>query len=132
MAKTARIALLQAADYVVLGRAGSICSGFTIDQFGGIISLPATDRPQKITFAEMRDMGVRGLLIYCANYRCSHSIAISGDSWRSATGSFDEVLSEDGASMMVTVLPRHRTTMCVYFESSHRSRTRSPDIARRW
>jgi len=40
-----------------------------------------TDRPQKITFAEMRDMGVRGLLIYCADFRCSHSIAISGDAW---------------------------------------------------
>ena len=40
-----------------------------------------TDRPQKITFAEMRDVGVRGLLIYCADYRCSHSIAISGDAW---------------------------------------------------
>ena len=39
------------------------------------------DRPQKITFAEMREMGVRGLLIYCADYRCSHSIAISGDAW---------------------------------------------------
>ena len=39
------------------------------------------DRPQKITFAEMRDMGVRGLLVYCADYRCSHSIAISGDPW---------------------------------------------------
>jgi hypothetical protein len=39
------------------------------------------DRPQKSTFAEMRDMGVRGLLIYCADYRCSHSIAISGDGW---------------------------------------------------
>jgi hypothetical protein len=39
------------------------------------------DRPQKITFGEMRDMGVRGLLIYCADYRCSHSIAISGDQW---------------------------------------------------
>jgi hypothetical protein len=26
-----------------------------------------TDRPQKITFAEMRDMGVRGLLVYCAD-----------------------------------------------------------------
>jgi hypothetical protein len=38
-------------------------------------------RPQKITFAEMREMGVRGLLIYCADYRCSHSIAISGDGW---------------------------------------------------
>ena len=36
---------------------------------------------QKNTFAEMREMGVRGLLIYCADYRCSHSIAISGDAW---------------------------------------------------
>jgi hypothetical protein len=40
-----------------------------------------TERSQKITFGEMRDMGVRGLLIYCAHYRCSHSIAISGDGW---------------------------------------------------
>jgi len=29
----------------------------------------------------MRDMGVRGLLVYCADYRCSHSTAISGDRW---------------------------------------------------
>ena len=36
--------------------------------------------PQKIAFGEMRDMGVRGLLIYCADYRCSHSIAISANS----------------------------------------------------
>jgi hypothetical protein len=32
------------------------------------------ERPQKITFAEMRDMGVRGLLIYCSDYKCSHLI----------------------------------------------------------
>ena len=38
-------------------------------------------RPTKITFAEMREMGVRRLLIYCADHRCSHSIAISGDAW---------------------------------------------------
>jgi hypothetical protein len=38
-------------------------------------------RPQKIIFAEMRDMGVRGILVYCADYQCSHSIAISGDGW---------------------------------------------------
>ena len=25
-----------------------------------------TERPTKITFAEMRDMGVRGLLVYCS------------------------------------------------------------------
>ena len=27
--------------------------------------------PTKITFGEMRGMGVRGVLIYCADYRCS-------------------------------------------------------------
>jgi hypothetical protein len=43
--------------------------------------MPATDRPQKVTFADMREAGVRGLLIYCADYRCSHSIALSGDAW---------------------------------------------------
>ena len=40
-----------------------------------------TERQTKITFGEMREMGVRGLLIYCADYRCSHSLAISGDAW---------------------------------------------------
>lgn len=37
--------------------------------------------PRKITFAEMRESGVRGILICCADYRCSHSIAISADQW---------------------------------------------------
>jgi hypothetical protein len=39
------------------------------------------ERPQKITLAEMRSSGVRGLLVYCADYRCSHCVAISGDRW---------------------------------------------------
>jgi hypothetical protein len=41
------------------------------------------DRPQKITFADMCEMsmGASGLLIYCSDYRCSHSQAISGDQW---------------------------------------------------
>jgi hypothetical protein len=39
------------------------------------------NRPQKITFAEMRASGVHGLLIFCSDYRCSHSIAINGDCW---------------------------------------------------
>jgi hypothetical protein len=30
-----------------------------------------TECPQKINFAEMRDMDVRGILMYCADYRCS-------------------------------------------------------------
>jgi hypothetical protein len=29
----------------------------------------------------MRAAGLRGLLIYCSDYRCSHSIAISADRW---------------------------------------------------
>jgi hypothetical protein len=36
---------------------------------------------QKITFAEMRAAGVRGRLIYCSDFRCSHWTAISGDRW---------------------------------------------------
>jgi hypothetical protein len=37
--------------------------------------------PQKITFGDMRSMGVRGVLVYCADYRCSHSIALMADRW---------------------------------------------------
>ena len=33
--------------------------------------MPALTRPVKITFGEMRSSGVRGLLVYCANYRCA-------------------------------------------------------------
>ena len=43
--------------------------------------MSASARPAKITFADMRKQGVHGLLIYCADCRCSHSIAISGDRW---------------------------------------------------
>ena len=38
-------------------------------------------RPQKITFAELRSQGVRGLLIFCQDYRCSHNVRMSGDRW---------------------------------------------------
>jgi hypothetical protein len=39
---------------------------------------------QKITLGEMRSSGVRGLLVYCADYKCSHSIKLEGavvDRW---------------------------------------------------
>ena len=38
-------------------------------------------RPQKITFAEMRTAGVRGILVYCSDYHCSHSTRLSADRW---------------------------------------------------
>src|SRR4051812_11231913 len=40
-----------------------------------------TTRQQKITLGEMRASGVRGLLIYCADYHCSHSTAICAERW---------------------------------------------------
>jgi hypothetical protein len=43
--------------------------------------LALASRPQKITLAEMRAANVRGLLIYCSDYHCSHWTAISGDRW---------------------------------------------------
>jgi hypothetical protein len=36
---------------------------------------------QKITLGEMRASGVRGLLVYCSDFQCSHWTAISGDGW---------------------------------------------------
>ncbi|WP_439399403.1 hypothetical protein ACRQ5Q_18610 [Bradyrhizobium sp. PMVTL-01] len=35
---------------------------------------------QKITFAEMREMGVRGIIVFCADYRCGHSVALNARS----------------------------------------------------
>ena len=36
---------------------------------------------QKIAFAEMRVAGVRGVLIYCSDYRCSHSMCLDANRW---------------------------------------------------
>jgi hypothetical protein len=38
-------------------------------------------RPVKITFGEMRSTGVFGIMVFCADYKCSHSIAMAADSW---------------------------------------------------
>lgn len=39
------------------------------------------DRPQKITFGEMRATGVTGVLIYCSDYKCSHHTKAPADQW---------------------------------------------------
>jgi hypothetical protein len=38
-------------------------------------------RPPKIAFGELRASGVRDVLVYCRNHRCSHSVEISADRW---------------------------------------------------
>jgi hypothetical protein len=55
-------------------------SGVAGHEAGGEGRLVAViQRPQKITFAEVRASGVHGLLVLCADYHRSHSIATSGD-----------------------------------------------------
>jgi hypothetical protein len=58
---------------------GTICSRNEAGGRGRLVAL--MERPQKITLADMRASGVRGLLIYCSDYHCSHWTAISGDRW---------------------------------------------------
>ena len=37
--------------------------------------------PTKITFGKMRTSGVRDVLIYCADYKCSNWIRVNTDQW---------------------------------------------------
>jgi hypothetical protein len=43
--------------------------------------MTALARQTKITLGEMRATGVRGVRVYCSDYKCSHSTAISIDRW---------------------------------------------------
>ena len=40
-----------------------------------------TGHPQKITFSELRRTGVRGVLVCCADHKCSHVVAMDTDTW---------------------------------------------------
>jgi hypothetical protein len=55
--------------------------GFTPRTIGGIMRHARRHAPAKTTFREMRSSGARGLLIYCADFHCSHSSAISANPW---------------------------------------------------
>jgi hypothetical protein len=39
---------------------------------------PAGCRPVKITFAELREMGLSGVVVWC---HCGHHVAVSADTW---------------------------------------------------
>ena len=38
-------------------------------------------RQQKITLGEMRQSGPRRVLVYCGDYKCSHSVVIVAGRW---------------------------------------------------
>jgi hypothetical protein len=38
-------------------------------------------RPVKRTFGEMRSSGVTGIVVFCADHKCSHSVAMAAARW---------------------------------------------------
>jgi hypothetical protein len=40
-----------------------------------------TNRPQKIAFRELREMGVDAVLVYCREPRCTHSTTLDAAQW---------------------------------------------------
>jgi hypothetical protein len=40
-----------------------------------------TTYTQKITFGEMRESGVRDVLICCRDHRCGHHVTVNADRW---------------------------------------------------
>ena len=46
-------------------------------------------RPEKITLVEMRESGMRRVLVYCGDFRCSHHMDISADQWPYEVGLSD-------------------------------------------
>jgi hypothetical protein len=40
-----------------------------------------TTYQQKITFGEMRASGVHGVVVFCADYACGHSVKLSAEKW---------------------------------------------------
>jgi hypothetical protein len=38
-------------------------------------------RPKKMTLGQMSASGGRDLLVYCADYKCSHGMRMSADRW---------------------------------------------------
>jgi hypothetical protein len=67
--------------------------------------MPEPTRQTKITLREMRSAGVRGLLVYCSDYRCSRSTAISGDRWA------DDVRLSDIEPLFTYQDRRYRSTV---------------------
>ena len=55
-------------------------------------SAAMTTYQQKITFGELRETGVRHVLVYCRDHKCSHHIEVSADRWPA-------LLSKSGPSL---------------------------------
>jgi hypothetical protein len=74
----------------------------------------------------MRDeMGVRGVLVYCADHHCSHSVALSADQWPDNVGAIsaaslraeDEMSVEGCRQRCRSQAPIHDFMSCIAAQS---------------
>ena len=79
-----------------------------------------------ITFGEMRASGVRDVLIYCRDHRCSHHVEISADRWPDHVRLSD---SRRQPALHRSQGPSHRRRVCKE-ERRHRL-GRKPQLQRR-
>jgi hypothetical protein len=74
-------------------------------------------RPQKITIAEVRSMGLSRLLVYCGDHRCSHSIVVDAGQWS------DDVRLSDLEPRLICKVCGHRgADVRPMFEEARRRR----------
>lgn len=82
--------------------------------------------PTKITLGEMREGrdGPRRILVYCADYRCSHSMAMSADQWPD-----DVRLSDIEPAMVCKVCGKRDADVRPHFKPAkmgYRAKSKSP------
>ena len=86
---------------------------------------------QKITFGEMRETGVRHVLIYCRDHKCSHHIEVSAD--RCGTVVKKRPQSQDGPRSMTNQTPLRVFFSCLSCEAVYyATQKRKPTIIGRF
>jgi hypothetical protein len=93
-----------------------------------------SEREQKITFDEMRESGVRSVVIYCADYRCAHSTTALADGWPDDTRLSDIeglfVCKACGRRRQAVDSPaRRRGRRCQFLDISPCSPVTNPQLA---
>jgi len=79
-----------------------------------------TTYTQKITFGEMRESGVRDVLIYCRDHRCSHNVETNADGWA------DDVRLSDIEPNLYTLRQAWRESAAEVFAGAHGHGLASP------
>jgi hypothetical protein len=87
-----------------------ISRGFTTRPASAIMGHARTPTAED-HIGEMRASGVRGLMICCSDYRCSHSTAISADRWPDVASKMDRALIARKLKRTVSAIETRTNTL---------------------